>query len=151
MRFIVNSNVLLWVLQGFLALFFALGSGAPKLLLPVEALPMPITLPDWFVRFIGTAEVLGAIGLILPGLGRVRRLSAEVGLPISPRLTVVAAVGLVLLTICATVYQLLASQPANAVFAAVMSLLCATVALGRGRRRVGLRGPLFQSAAVSAQ
>jgi len=33
---------------------------------------MPILLPGWFLRFIGVAEVLGAMGLILPGLVRIR-------------------------------------------------------------------------------
>ena len=139
MRFAMNTNVLLWILQGFLALFFALGSGAPKLLLPVEALPMPIALPDWFIRFIGTAEVLGALGLVLPGIFRTR-------LGVMP----LAATGLVLLTICATVYQLLAQQPANAIFAAVMCLLCASVALGRWRRLASARRASGQPAVDTA-
>ena len=120
-----NANkltVALWTVQGLLALFFALGSGAPKLLLPAEMLPMPIPLPDAFVKFIGTAEVLGALGLILPGLLRIR-----------PGLTPLAATGLVLLTICASVYQLLAHQPESAVFAISMGLLAAFVAYGRWR------------------
>ena len=123
MRFAMNTSVLLWILQGLLALFFALGSGAPKLLLPLEALPMPIALPAWFVYFTGTAEVLGALGLVLPGV--VRKYSG---------ITPLAAACLVVLTICATVYQLLAHQPESALFAAVISVLCATVAVGRWRR-----------------
>jgi hypothetical protein len=126
MRFALNANVVLWCVQVLLALFFALGSGAPKLLLPVDALPMPITLPEWFVRFIGTAEVLGALGLILPGVLRIRR-----------GLTPVAAICLSALTICATIYQLLARQPESAIFAAVMSLICASVAYGRWRLAPG--------------
>ena len=51
-------NRALWIVQGLLALFFALGSGAPKLLLPPETLPMPIPLPYAFILFIGVAEVL---------------------------------------------------------------------------------------------
>jgi hypothetical protein len=112
----------LWIVQGLLALFFALGSGAPKLLLPAETLPMPIPLPGWFVRFIGVAEVLGAIGLILPGLLRIR-----------PGLTPLAAAGLVLVTIGATVYQLAAGQVGSALFAVVVGLLCAFIAYGRWR------------------
>jgi uncharacterized membrane protein len=114
--------VALWVVQGLLALFFALGSGAPKLFLPLEQLPLPIPLPHWFVLFIGVCEVLGALGLVLPGLTRIR-----------PGLTPLAAAGLVLLTICATVYQLMAHQPESAVFAAAMGLLAAFVAYGRWR------------------
>src|SRR5207244_5204918 len=72
MRTSNKANVVLWILQGLLALFFALASGAPKLLLPMEMLPMPLPLPEGFIRFIGTAEVLGALGLILPGVTHVR-------------------------------------------------------------------------------
>ena len=39
----------LWIVQWLLGLFFILGSGAPKLLLSAETLPMPIPLPGWFV------------------------------------------------------------------------------------------------------
>jgi hypothetical protein len=115
-------NVALWIVQALLGLFFALGSGAPKLLLPPEALPMPIPLPGPFLRFIGVVEVLGGLGLILPGLLRVR-----------PGLTPLAAVGLVLVTIGATAYQLAAAQPASALFALVVGLFCAFVAYGRWR------------------
>jgi putative oxidoreductase len=117
-----KTSIVSWILQAFLALFFAAASGAPKLLLPVEQLPMPIVLPELFVRAIGVCEWLGALGLILPGVTRVR-----------PSVTVAAAIGLVALTLCATIYQLLASQPANAVFALIMCALCATVAYGRAR------------------
>jgi DoxX-like family len=112
----------LWIVQGLLALFFILGSGAPKLLLPAETLPLPIPLPGWFVWFIGVAEVLGGLGLILPGVLRIR-----------PGLTPLAAAGLVLVTIGATVYQLAAGQVGSALFAMVVGLLCAFIAYGRWR------------------
>src|SRR6476469_7475493 len=95
-------NVVLWVLQVLVGLFFALASGAPKLFLPLTMLPLPLPLPEFFIRFIGVAEVLGGVGLILPGLMRIR-----------PGLTPLAAAGLVLVTIGATIYQLAAGQPAN--------------------------------------
>src|SRR5438477_418394 len=95
-----KTDRLLWTLQWLLALFFALGSGAPKLFLPLDALPMPLPLPELFLRFVGVAEVLGGLGLILPGLLRIR-----------PGLTPLAAAGLVLVTMRATVYQLAAGQP----------------------------------------
>jgi hypothetical protein len=113
-------NRALWIVQGFLGLFFVLASGAPKLLLPADALPMPIPLPYAFIVFIGVTEVLGGLGLILPGLLKIRT-----------GLTPLAAGGLVLVTIGATVYQLASGEPGNAVFAVVMGLLCAFVGYGR--------------------
>ena len=110
-----NSHIGLWALQGFLALFFAGASGAPKLFLPIEALPIPIPLSQEFIWFIGVCEVLGAIGLLVP---RVTRLAASC---------------LVALTICATGAQLMGGNPGNAAFAAVMGVLCAVVAFGRWR------------------
>ena len=115
-------NRALWILQALLGLFFALGSGAPKLLLGPETLALPIPLPRPFLLFIGVAEVLGGLGLILPGL-----------LGIRPGLTPLAAAGLVLITIGATVYQLAAGQIESALFAAAVGLLCAFVAYGRWR------------------
>ncbi len=115
-------NRALWIVQGLLGLFFALASGAPKLFLPLETLPLPLPLPDLFLRFIGVAEVLGGLGLVLPGLLRIR-----------PGLTPLAAAGLVLITVGATVYQLAAGQVGSALFAVVVGLLCAFVAYGRWR------------------
>src|SRR3954447_26000276 len=97
-----KANVALWILQILLALFFALGSGAPKLLLSADQLPLPMPLPTWLISFIGVCEVLGGLGLVLPGLTK-RYLA----------ITPLAAVCLVALTICAATYQLMAGQPAN--------------------------------------
>jgi hypothetical protein len=115
-----NLSVVLWTVQVLLALFFAVGSGAPKLLLPIEMIPMPLPIPEAFLKFIGVVEVLGGLGLILPGLTHIR-----------PGLTPLAASGLVLLTLCATVYQLAGHQPESAVMAVVIGLLAAFVAYGR--------------------
>jgi hypothetical protein len=115
-----EMNRTLWILQVLLGLFFALASGAPKLILPEEALPMPIPIPHAFLIFIGVAEVLGGLGLILPGVTKVR-----------PGLTPLAAGGLVLVTIGATAYQLAADAPGNAIFAAVLGLVVAFVGYGR--------------------
>lgn len=115
-------NYALWIVQWLLGLFFILGSGAPKLILSAESLPLPIPLPGWFVLFIGVAEILGGLGLILPGLLHIR-----------PGLTPLAAVGLMLITIGATVYQLAAGQVGNALFAVLVAAICAFIAYGRWR------------------
>lgn len=113
-------NRSLWVVQWLLALFFALASGLPKLLLPPEMLPMPIPIPRAMMLFVGVAELAGALGLVLPGLLR-----------IWPILTPLAGAGLALICIGGTVYQLMAGEPGNAVFAIVLGLICAFVGYGR--------------------
>ena len=87
-------NYVLWTVQGLLALLF-LFAGGMKLALPIEVLTKQMPLPGLFLRFIGMAEVLGAIGLILPGLLRIRQ-----------GLTPLAAAGLVIVMIGATVLTL---------------------------------------------
>ena len=111
----------LWIVQGLLALLF-LWAGGMKLVLPVEAMTEQMPLPGLFLRFIGVAEVLGALGLILPGLLRLR-----------PALTPLAAAGLVLIMIGATVLTLVGGAVAMALFPLVVGLLAAFVAYGRWR------------------
>ncbi len=111
----------LWIVQGLLALLF-LWAGGIKLVLPLEALAGPVPLPGPFLRFIGVAEVLGAIGLILPGLLRIR-----------PGLTPLAAAGLVIIMIGATVITLMGGAVAPALIPVVVGLLAAFVAYGRWR------------------
>jgi uncharacterized membrane protein YphA (DoxX/SURF4 family) len=112
----MRLNVLLWVVRGLLALIF-LFTGGMKLVLPLEALTGPIPLPGLFMRFLGVAEVLGAIGLILPGL-----------LGIRPGLTPLAAAGLVIIMIGATVITVLAGSVAQALVPLTIGLLAASVA-----------------------
>jgi len=111
----------LWIVQGLLALIF-LFAGGMKLVLPLEVLTEQMPLPGLFVRFIGVAEVLGAIGLILPGLLRIR-----------PGLTPLAAAGLVIIMIGATVLTLAGGDVAPALIPLVVGLLSAFVAYGRWR------------------
>ena len=113
----------LWIVQVLLALVF-LFTGGTKLVLPLEELlaQMPLPLPGWFVRFLGVAEVLGALGLILPGLLRIR-----------PGLTPLAAAGLVIIMIGATVYTLAGGEVALALIPLVVGLFAAFVAYGRWR------------------
>ena len=102
----------LWIVQGLLALLF-LFAGGMKLVLPFEALKGPVVLPGPFVRFIGVAEVLGALGLILPGLLRIR-----------PGLTPLAAAGLVLIMIGATVVTVAGGQLVPALIPVVVGAPC---------------------------
>lgn len=111
----------LWIVQGLLALLF-LFAGGMKLVLPLEALAGSVPLPGPFLRFIGVAEALGALGLILPGLLRTR-----------PGLTPLAAAGLVIIMIGATVVTLVGGDVALALIPLVVGLLAAFVAYGRWR------------------
>lgn len=112
-------NVVLWIVQGLLALLF-LFAGGMKLVLPLDALAGPVPLPGLFMRFLGVAEVLGAIGLILPGLLRIR-----------PGLTPLAASGLMVIMIGATGITVLGGAVAPALVPLIVGLLLAFVAYGR--------------------
>jgi hypothetical protein len=67
-----SRHVGLWIAQWLLALLF-LFAGIVKLTMPAPALARQTGLPGWFMRFISVAEIAGALGLVLPGLLRIRR------------------------------------------------------------------------------
>src|SRR5436309_402457 len=112
-------NTALWIVQGVLAAIF-LFAGGMKLALPLEKLAGPVAVPGLFLRFIGVCEVLGALGLILPGLMRIK-----------PGLTPLAAAGLVIIMIGATVITLVAGEIVPALISLVVGALAAFVAYGR--------------------
>jgi hypothetical protein len=114
-------NLALWIVQGLLALLF-LFAGGMKLILPLEDLAGPVTLPGWFVRLIGICEVLGALGLVLPGVLRIRT-----------ELTPIAAAGLLIVMIGAVVVTMTGGDTAMALIPGVVGLLAAFVAYGRWR------------------
>jgi len=122
----VRSGVVtrvLWIIQVLLAALF-LFAGGFKLLLPVDVVQQQLPLPASLIHLIGTLEVLGALGLVLPSLLRVQ-----------PVLTPLAAVGLTLLMTGATILtpELMGGEVAPAVLPLVVGLLAATVAYGRWR------------------
>jgi hypothetical protein len=126
----MGLNGMLWIVQALLALVF-LFTGGMKLVAPLEALSGPVPLPGPFLRFLGVAEVLGAIGLILPGLLRIR-----------PGLTPLAAAGLLIIMIGATVITIIGGDVALALVPATVGLLAALVAYSRWRL-----APIFASRA----
>jgi len=124
----------LWIVQALLALLF-LFAGGTKLVIPPDVLasmgsPNQIPLPGWFVRFIGVCEVLGALGLILPGLLRIK-----------PWLTPLAAAGLVVIMIGAAALMMAADGVAAGVVPLVAGLLAAFVTYGRWRLAPRLARP----------
>jgi uncharacterized membrane protein YphA (DoxX/SURF4 family) len=109
----------LWIVQALLALLF-LFSGAMKFIMPIEEMTRDIQMPIAFLRFIGAAEILGGVGLVLPSLLRIR-----------PGLTPLAAAGLVIIMIGATVVSLMIGGVVLALMPFVVGLLTAFVAYGR--------------------
>src|SRR4051812_15521525 len=102
-----TANRLLWTAQILAALIFVF-AGVTKFLLPAEKLQQgPIVFPLAFIYFIGVCECLGALGLILPGVTRVKTF-----------LTPLAAAGLTTIMIGATVVSVLSMGALAGVFPA---------------------------------
>jgi uncharacterized membrane protein YphA (DoxX/SURF4 family) len=128
-------NVALWIAQALLAVIF-LFAGGMKLVMPIEELTAQMPMPGMLVRLIGVVEVLGGLGVILPWLTGIR-----------PGLTPLAAAGLVIIMIGATVVTLMIADIAMALIPIVVGLLAAFVAYGRWRLtapRQSSRGSVLQ-------
>jgi DoxX. len=121
-------NILLWILQILLTLTF-LFAGGTKLVVPADVLmkmgsPNQVVFPGWFLKFIGVCEVLGALGLILPGIFRRWQY-----------LTPLAAIGLFILMVGAVVVTIMGDGIAMAISPLIVGLLCLFVAYGRWKVR----------------
>jgi hypothetical protein len=116
-------SIALWTLQSLLAVIFLM-TGATKVLTPADIMEAQSPLPLVVVRFVGLCEVAGALGMILPGLLRIR-----------PSLTPLAAAGLVTLMIFATILTpvMIAPDPVMMVIPAMVGVLAAFVGYGRLR------------------
>jgi len=117
-------NIALWVVQALLAAAFLM-TGSSKILRPKEALAKGgMAFVDDFsaatVKLIGTAEVLGALGLILPR-----------ATGIAPVLTPIAAVGLAMIMIGAALTHLRRKESKAVAPNAVLFALAVFVAVGR--------------------
>jgi hypothetical protein len=114
---------MLWILQVLLAAVF-LFSGLVKLLVPVDLMQQQLPLPAALIYLIGTLETLGALGLLLPSLLRIR-----------PALTPLAAACLAeLMAFAAILTPTMGDPVASASLPLVLGILAAFVAYGRGRR-----------------
>jgi hypothetical protein len=116
-------NVVLWFAQALLAAVFLL-AGFPKATRSIDALSKRMdwvrAVPPGFVRCIGAAELLGAVGLVLP-----------LATGILPWLTVAAAVGLVLVQVSAGAFHLSRGEAAVVPGNIVLLLLAVFVVIGR--------------------
>jgi putative oxidoreductase len=116
-------DIALWTAQIVLAAMFIM-AGLPKTLTPIQELaatmPLAAEVPEALVRFIGISELLAAIGLVLPGVFRIK-----------PQLISVAAAGLVVIMVLAILYHLAKGEIVPAGINVVLGLLAAFVAWGR--------------------
>jgi len=117
-------NIILWIIQILLALLF-LFSGGTKFVMTLEDMrkqspPGTIEFSMAFIKFIGVCEILGALGLVLPGLTKVKRF-----------LTPLAAIGLLIIMIGAVATSAMGPGVKYGVIPLVTGILCAIVAYGR--------------------
>ena len=114
-------HYVLWTVQWLLALLF-LFAGSMKFIMSVEEMTQQVKMPGAFLHFIGTMEMLGAIGLILPGLLRIR-----------PGLTPLAACGLVIIMIGAVAITVSSMGMSAAILPLIIGFIAAFIAYGRSR------------------
>jgi uncharacterized membrane protein YphA (DoxX/SURF4 family) len=114
-------NRVLSIAQWLLALLF-LFAGIVKLVSPIQPMVDQSGLPAGLLLFVGVMEILGGLGLILPGLLR-----------IWTSLTPLAAIGLVLIMIGATTVTLRTGSVLMALLPFITGVTAAFIAYGRWR------------------
>jgi len=114
-------NLALWIVQILLALAFLAHSGL-YLTAPASLFTDMVGIDPLFGRFIGAVEMLGALGLVVPAVTRIR-----------PGLVPLAAAGLAIIMVGAVGLHLAQGLPAFALAPGVLLLLAAFVAYGRWR------------------
>jgi hypothetical protein len=115
-------NIVLWILQVLLALVF-FAHGLLLLVPPVDiAAQMNAALPRWFWLFLGTAEILAAVGLTLPGITRIQ-----------PRLVTWAAGGIIIVMVSATAWHIARNEISSAAVTLVLFAMATFVAYSRYR------------------
>jgi hypothetical protein len=117
-------NIVLWVLQVLLAAaFFAHGVLflAPP---PDIAVLMNASMPRWFQLFLGVAEILAAVGLVLPGLTRIQ-----------PWLVSWAAAGIMIVMVSATIWHIVRAEYSSAGITLLLLAMATFVAYQRHRVR----------------
>lgn len=116
-------NISLWIAQGVLAATLLFG-GAMKLFQPIEKVsamwPWTGQIPIELVRFTGIIDFIGAIGLILPALLRIK-----------PILTSIAASGVIVLMICASIFHISRGEASQIMPNIIFAIIATFIALGR--------------------
>lgn len=116
-------NIALWVVQSLLAAMFLM-AGANKLFqsLPElsKMLPWVTQVPEGLVRFIGISELLGGLGILLPSILRIK-----------PNLTSLAALGLAVVMLLATLFHISKGETSVIAMPIIFMALAVFVAWGR--------------------
>ena len=133
-----KANVALWIAQAALAALF-LFAGGYKLAVSMEPLARVTPFPPLFFKFIGLCEVIGALGLILPGIFRVRT-----------GLTPLAAAGLTIIMTGAVIASVLTLGATSAIFPFAIGIVAAIVARGRRQHTSQFRAATMLPANIQA-
>lgn len=119
-------HITLWVAQVLLAAMFLM-SGFMKASTPLEKLsamvPWTNDVPLALVRFIGTVELLGGLGLLLPSLLRIK-----------PFLTVLAAIGLAIIMLLAIPFHISRGETSVIGMNVLFMLIALFIAWGRWKK-----------------
>jgi putative oxidoreductase len=114
----------LWTAQIVLAALFGT-AGVLKITQPIHELAQmigwPGVVPEWLVRFIGACELAGAVGLVVPAATR-----------ILPRLTPLAALGLLTIMMLASMFHIARGEVSALPITFTLGALAAFVVWGRG-------------------
>jgi uncharacterized membrane protein YphA (DoxX/SURF4 family) len=111
---------MLWVLQVVLALAF-LAHGWLLVSPPASMVEqLNASLPRWFQLVVGVAEIAAAVGLTLPALTRIQ-----------PRLVPMAAGGIMIVMVSATIFHIARGEWSSAAITVVLLLMATFVAYMR--------------------
>jgi hypothetical protein len=113
-------NIVLWILQALLAVAF-LAHGLMLLFPPASMIEaMNASMSPSFRLFLGAAEVLAAVGLTLPGITRIQ-----------PWWTSLAALGVIIVMVAATIFHVMRSETSSAIITLILLLIATVVAYMR--------------------
>jgi uncharacterized membrane protein YphA (DoxX/SURF4 family) len=118
----VVMNIVLWILQVLLALAFLAHGWMFLFPSPAIAALMNASLPRWFQLFLGVAEVAAGIGLVLPGLTRIK-----------PWLVAWAADGVVIVMVSATIWHFMRGEISSGFVTLLLLAMATFVAYMRHR------------------
>lgn len=116
-------KAILWIAQGLLAITF-IWAGIMKIFMP-DDLPFPWVKDNMqLVLITGVVDLLGGLGIVLPTV-----------LNIQPKLTILAAYGIVFLMLVASAFHIMRGEAKDIGFNIFMALIAAFVAWGRQTKK----------------